>query len=70
MAMSRRCAPKSRTNLKREVSKRLQAKVKDQVMEALLKTNPIDVPECAPRNGNPASDAIRVRTWNSAAAPR
>jgi trigger factor len=32
------------TNLKREVSKRLQAKVKDQVMEALLKTNPIDVP--------------------------
>ena len=32
------------TNLKREVSKRLQAKVKDQVMEALLKANPIDVP--------------------------
>ncbi len=32
------------TNLRREVSKRLQAKVKDQVMEALLKTNPIDVP--------------------------
>lgn len=32
------------TNLKREVSKRLQSKVKDQVMEALLKTNPIDVP--------------------------
>ena len=32
------------TNLKREVAKRLQAKVKDQVMEALLKTNPIDVP--------------------------
>ena len=31
-------------NLRREVSKRLQAKVKDQVMEALLKTNPIDVP--------------------------
>lgn len=32
------------TNLKREVSKRLQSKVKDQVMEALLKTNPIDIP--------------------------
>lgn len=32
------------TNLKREVSKRLQAKVKDQVMEALLKVNPIDIP--------------------------
>ncbi len=32
------------TNLKREVKKRLQGKVKDQVMEALLKTNPIDVP--------------------------
>ena len=32
------------TNLKREVKKRLQSKVKDQVMEALLKTNPIDVP--------------------------
>lgn len=32
------------TNLKREVTKRLQAKVKDQVMEALLKANPIDVP--------------------------
>ncbi len=33
------------TNLKREVKKRLQGKVKDQVMEALLKTNPIDVPD-------------------------
>ena len=32
------------TNLKREVKKRLQSRVKDQVMEALLKTNPIDVP--------------------------
>lgn len=32
------------TDLKREVKKRLQSKVKDQVMEALLKTNPIDVP--------------------------
>ena len=32
------------TNLKREVKKRLQGKVKDQVMEALLMTNPIDVP--------------------------
>lgn len=31
-------------NLKREVKKRLQGKVKDQVMEALLKANPIDVP--------------------------
>ncbi len=31
-------------NLKREVKKRLQAKNKDQVMEALLKANPIDVP--------------------------
>ena len=31
-------------NLKREVKKRLQSKVKDQVMEALLKANPIDVP--------------------------
>ncbi len=35
---------KIETNLKREVKKRLQSKVKDQVMEALLKTNPIDVP--------------------------
>ena len=32
------------TNLKREVKKRLQSKVKDQVMDALLKVNPIDVP--------------------------
>jgi trigger factor len=32
------------TNLRREVKKRLQAKIKDQVMEALLKANPIDVP--------------------------
>jgi trigger factor len=32
------------TNLKREVKKRLQDKVKDQVMDALLKANPIDVP--------------------------
>ncbi len=32
------------TNLKREVKKRLQSKVKDQVMDALLKTNAIDVP--------------------------
>ena len=32
------------TNLKREVKKRLQNKIKDQVMEALIKVNPIDVP--------------------------
>lgn len=32
------------TNLRREVKKRLQAKVKDQVMDALIKANPIDVP--------------------------
>ena len=32
-------------NLKREVKKRLQGKLKDQVMEALLKTNTIDVPK-------------------------
>ncbi len=32
-------------NLKREVKKRLQAKVKDQVMEALLNAHPIDVPK-------------------------
>ncbi|MFZ2855448.1 MAG: trigger factor [Rhodocyclaceae bacterium] len=32
------------TNLRREVKKRLQAKVKDQVMDALVKANPIDVP--------------------------
>ncbi len=31
-------------NLKREVKKRLQDKVKNQVMDALLKANPIDVP--------------------------
>ena len=31
-------------NLKREVKKRLQSKNKDEVMEALLKANPIDVP--------------------------
>lgn len=31
-------------NLKREVKKRLNARVKEQAMEALLKTNPIDVP--------------------------
>ena len=31
-------------NLKREVAKRLQTKLKDQVMDALLKANPIDVP--------------------------
>lgn len=33
------------TNLKREVSKRLQNKVKDQVMDALLQVNPIEVPK-------------------------
>ena len=32
------------TNLQREVKKRLQSRVKDQVMDALLKTNMIDVP--------------------------
>ncbi len=32
------------TNLKREVKRRIEAKTKDQVMEALLKTNPINVP--------------------------
>ena len=32
------------SNLRREVKKRLHSKVKDQVMEALLKANPIDVP--------------------------
>ena len=32
------------TNLKREVKKRLQSKVKTQVMDAILKANPIDVP--------------------------
>ncbi len=33
------------TNLKREVKKRLQGKIKDQVMEALLNANSIDVPK-------------------------
>ncbi|MGE5470892.1 MAG: trigger factor [Bacteroidota bacterium] len=32
------------SNLKREVKKRIEGKVKDQVMEALLKANPITVP--------------------------
>ena len=31
-------------NLSREVKKRIQARIKDQVMEALLQANPIDVP--------------------------
>jgi len=31
-------------NLRREVKKRLTARIKEQAMEALLKTNPIDVP--------------------------
>ena len=31
-------------NLKREVKKRIKARVKEQAMDALLKTNPIDVP--------------------------
>ncbi len=31
-------------NLKREVKRRIEAKVKDQVMEALIKANPISVP--------------------------
>jgi trigger factor len=34
-----------RSNLEREVKKRLMAKVKEQVMEALLKVNPIEVPK-------------------------
>jgi len=34
-----------RSNLQREVKKRLLAKVKEQVMEALLKVNPIEVPK-------------------------
>jgi trigger factor len=33
-----------RSNLEREVKKRLLAKIKEQVMEALLKVNPIEVP--------------------------
>ena len=32
-------------NLKREVKKRLQARIKDQVMEALLKTQQVDLPK-------------------------
>ena len=31
-------------NLKREVKKRILGKVKDQVMEAIIKANPIDIP--------------------------
>jgi trigger factor len=34
-----------RANLEREVKKRLLAKVKEQVMDALLKVNPIEVPQ-------------------------
>lgn len=34
-----------RSNLEREVKKRLLAKVKEQVMDALIKVNPIDVPK-------------------------
>lgn len=34
-----------RANLEREVKKRLQAKVKNQVMDALLSVNPIEVPK-------------------------
>ena len=34
-----------RSNLEREVKKRLLAKVKEQVMEALLKVNPLEVPK-------------------------
>jgi trigger factor len=34
-----------RSNLEREVKKRLLGKVKEQVMEALLKVNPIEVPK-------------------------
>lgn len=34
-----------RSNLEREVKKRLLAKVKEQVMDALLKVNPLDVPK-------------------------
>ena len=34
-----------RSNLEREVKKRLLAKVKEQVMEALLKVNPVEVPK-------------------------
>ena len=33
------------TNLKREVKSRLKSRVKNQVMDALLKTNPIEVPK-------------------------
>lgn len=34
-----------RTNLEREVKKRLQSRIKNQVMEALLAVNPIEVPK-------------------------
>jgi trigger factor len=34
-----------RTNLEREVKKRLQARIKNQVMEVLLTVNPIEVPK-------------------------
>jgi trigger factor len=34
-----------RSNLEREVKRRVQAKVKEQVMDALIETNPIEVPQ-------------------------
>jgi trigger factor len=40
-----------RSNLEREVKKRLLAKVKEQVMDALLKVNPIEVPKALVEHG-------------------
>jgi trigger factor len=34
-----------RTNLEREVAKRLRARIKEQAMDALIETNPVDVPK-------------------------
>jgi trigger factor len=48
-----------RANLEREVKKRLLAKVKEQVMDALLKVNPIEVPKALIDDGSRADGRSR-----------
>jgi trigger factor len=56
-----------RANLEREVKKRLLAKrVKEQVMDALLEVNPIEVPKALVREAEQMAEAAR-RDMESAA---
>jgi trigger factor len=54
------------TNLKREVSKRLQSKGQGSGHGSPAQDQSDRCAECAPRNGNPASDAVRASGYGTA----